>query len=241
MDNQMIRYSVIREKNPREIVLLRGSGCRWRRCTFCDYHLDASPNAAENFRLNKRVLSNVTGEFRQLEIINSGSFCELDEDTMQEILRTAKRCGIRLLHFECHFRYRHAIPSLRFRFAAHGIDVKIKQGVETFDHDFREQVLRKGIPVSDPEEIAAGFDEVCLLFGLAGQTAQTMRSDVEIGLRYFERVCINLMTENSTSVHPDAAVLQEFMTQVYPFYRDHTRVDILLTNTDFGVGGTSHA
>lgn len=39
----MERYSVITNKNPREIVLLRGSGCKWRRCAFCDYHLDFSP------------------------------------------------------------------------------------------------------------------------------------------------------------------------------------------------------
>ena len=38
--NEMERYSVITEKNPREIVLLRGAGCAWRRCRFCDYHLD---------------------------------------------------------------------------------------------------------------------------------------------------------------------------------------------------------
>ena len=40
--DDMIRYSVITEKNPREIVLLRGSGCVWKKCAFCDYHLDAS-------------------------------------------------------------------------------------------------------------------------------------------------------------------------------------------------------
>ena len=38
----MQRYSTITEKNPREIVLLRGRGCRYRRCAFCDYHEDAS-------------------------------------------------------------------------------------------------------------------------------------------------------------------------------------------------------
>ena len=29
-----VRYSVITEKNPREIVMLRGSGCRFLRCRF---------------------------------------------------------------------------------------------------------------------------------------------------------------------------------------------------------------
>lgn len=33
---EMTRYSVIEDKNPREIVLLRGRGCAWKRCRFCD-------------------------------------------------------------------------------------------------------------------------------------------------------------------------------------------------------------
>ena len=37
-----IRYSVIEDKNPREIVMLVGDGCKWRKCRFCDYHLDSS-------------------------------------------------------------------------------------------------------------------------------------------------------------------------------------------------------
>lgn len=241
MNKPMIRYSVIREKNPREIVLLRGGGCKWRRCTFCDYHLDASPDEEANFDLNKAALSQVTGVYRHLEVINSGSFCDLDEKTMAEIEATCQRCGITLLHFECHFIHRQEIPALRRRFAALGIDVKIKQGVETFDRDFRENVLHKGIGVTDPAEIAAGFNEACLLFGLTGQTAASMRRDIETGLSYFERVCVNLMTENSTGVHPDAEVLQAFMAEVFPLYEKNPRVDILLNNTDFGVGGADNA
>ena len=130
---------------------------------------------------------------------------------------------------------------MRQRFAALGVDVKIKQGVETFDRDFRENVLHKGIGVSDPAEIAKDFNEACLLFGVTGQTAASMKQDIETGLAYFERVCVNLMTENSTNVHPDAEVLQAFMAEVFPLYEKNPRVDILLTNTDFGVGGADNA
>ena len=34
----MERYSLIHTKLPREFVLLQGTGCRWGKCTFCDYH-----------------------------------------------------------------------------------------------------------------------------------------------------------------------------------------------------------
>ena len=53
----MVRYSVITDKNPREIVLLRGFGCAWKKCTFCDYHLDCSPDAAANLALNRTALA----------------------------------------------------------------------------------------------------------------------------------------------------------------------------------------
>ncbi len=240
MNKEMTRYSVIREKNPREIVLLRGSGCKWRRCAFCDYHLDSSPDQKANFALNREVLSHVTGEYRHLEVINSGSFCDLDPDTLSLIQETCERCEINLVHFECHWIHRGEIPALRQRFAGSGIQVKIKTGVETFDLDFREKVLKKGIPCSSPEEISKGFDEVCLLFGITGQTKESMLFDIRTGLAFFERVCVNIMTENSTSIHPDPRVIEEFMDFVYPLYREDPRVDILLTNTDFGVGEKSH-
>ena len=80
-----IRYSVIEDKNPREIVMLVGDGCKWRKCRFCDYHLDSSKDIEANFQLNKQVLSNVTGKFGELEVINSGSFVDLDKKTIELI------------------------------------------------------------------------------------------------------------------------------------------------------------
>lgn len=235
----MIRYSVITEKNPREIVLLRGFGCAWKKCTFCDYHLDCSPDAAENFVLNRSVLSEVTGQYARLEVINSGSFCDLDQDTMREIERVCAQKGIRDLHFECHWMHRKEIPALRARFAALGIQTHIKIGVETFDRAYREDILHKGIGVSDPVVISELFDECCLLFGLNGQTTASMRNDVETGLAHFDRVCINIMVENTTPIHPDPQVIAEFCREIAPLYQDNPRVDILMENTDFGVGGSA--
>lgn len=236
--DDMIRYSVITEKNPREIVLLRGAGCVWKKCTFCDYHLDASPDAAANFALNHAVLSNVTGKFGRLEVINSGSFCDLDEQTMQEIERVCQEKKIKTIHFECHWIHRKEIPALRARFDAIGVQIRMKIGVETFDRTYREEVLHKGIGVSDPTEIAELFDECCLLFGLGGQNTESMQRDVEIGLANFDRVCVNVMVENSTEVKPDPEVIRAFCAHIEPQYRDNPRVDILMENTDFGVGGT---
>lgn len=233
---ELTRYSVIEEKNPREIVLLRGRGCVWKRCKFCDYHLDASQDEQANLTINRAALSQVTGKYHRLEVINSGSFAELDASTVALVEKTCREKDIRDLYVESHWLFRKTIAVLRERFAALGVRLHVKIGVESFDADFRERVLDKGIDETDPARIAADFDECCLLFGLAGQTAAGMQQDIETGLHYFDRVCVNIMVENSAALSPDKSVRSVFMREVYPLYRDHARVDILLDNTDFGVG-----
>ncbi len=233
----MERYGIITEKNPREIVLLRGRGCRWRRCRFCDYYLDFSRDAQANYRLNKEVLSHVTGLYGCLEVINSGSFSDLDEKTLACIRQTAASKNIRQIHFECHWQDRGTIKTLRDAFKALGVTVKVKIGVETFDALFRECYLDKGIDESNPAKIAEDYDECCLLAGIPGQTAASMTCDINLGLKHFDRVCVNVMTENTAPVKPDASVIDVFTKDVCPAFIDNARVDILMTNTDFGVGG----
>lgn len=232
----MQRYSVITEKNPREIVLLRGQGCRYRRCSFCDYHDDASCDEKANLELNTEALSHVTGRFGCLEVVNSGSFCELDGSTMKAIMAVCTTKKISTIHFECHWLYRRHIPALRKAFAEIGVDVKMKIGVESFDAAYREDMMLKGIRETDPAKIAEGFNECCLLFGLPGQTVESMRNDIETGLKHFERICVNIMVENEAPLQPSDQVRQAFVNEIYPDYKDNPRVDILLHNTDFGVG-----
>lgn len=236
-----IRYDILTQKNPREIVMLRGSGCKWRRCTFCDYHLDFSRDEASNFALNKDVLSHVTGQFHDLEVINSGSFNELDAQTISLIEDICIKKDIHDLHFEMHWMHKDAIAGLRSRFAAHDIRVHVKMGVETFDAAFRDDVLKKGMDHATPEDIVPYADDVCLLFGLTGQTLDSMRHDIATGLKLFDRICINIMTPNTTKIQPDPAVIALFQQHLYAAYIDNPRVDILLENTDFGVGGEQHA
>lgn len=236
LEDVLVRYSVITDKNPREIVLLRGSGCRYKKCRFCDYHLDFSRNEKENFELNKGILSKVTGIYQSLEVINSGSFPELDIETMKEIENVCVRKGITQLRFEVHWMYHKHVKKWKEHFKEKGITLKIKMGVETFDEAFRKDVFDKGMEHVLPEEIASVADEVCLLFGVTGQTLESMTEDIETGLKLFERICINIMVENSTEIHPDNNVIEMFMKNIYPKYIDNPRVDILLHNTDFGVG-----
>lgn len=235
------RYAVIDEKNPREIIMLRGKGCAWRRCRFCDYHLDSSPDQRANHQLNAREIAKVTGIHHRLEVINSGSFVDLPPETLTLIAKHCQSKHIQDVHFECHWQHRDAIEPLRAYFAKMGIRLQIKIGVETFDALFRESYLDKGIDAT-AEEIAAYFDEVCLLQGLAGQTVGSMLADIATGLQYFRRVCVNIMQENAKPIKPSPDVIAQFIRHILPIYETDPRVDILLENTAFGVGGVvTHA
>lgn len=230
----MQRYSVIEEKRKREIVLLRGGGCFYKGCAFCDYHLDSCDSEEKNFALNRAVLDKVTGVYGELEVINSGSVFELDKKTMDYLKDVCRKKGVSCLHFESHYLLRDKIPALKKEFG--DFKVLMKLGLETFDFDFRERVLKKGIPERDPEKISEGFDEANFLFGIKGQTVESMQRDIDLGLKYFKRICINIMCENSTQISPDKDVIEAFTRRIYPVYRDNARVDILINNTDFGVG-----
>ena len=155
---------------------------------------------------------------------------------MNYIITKCVEKNISEIHFECHYMHKDKVADLRKLFAGNGIDVKIKIGVETFDSLFREAYLVKGIDTDSPVEIAKYFDEVCLLQGIPGQTSESMINDIETGLKYFERVCVNIMVDNGMPIRPDPRVIKNFIENVYPLYINNNRVDILLNNTDFGVG-----
>ena len=229
------RYSITSGHNPHEIVMLRGSGCKWRKCRFCDYHLDYSKSEDEAFELNKKVLDCVEGKYPLLEVINSGSFCDLDERTIEYIIKTAKDKDVKELSFECHWIHRDLIDSFKKRIQEAGLSVRIKMGVETFDEPFRESYLVKGMPGVTAEDIAKYADDVCLLQGIPGQSAESMISDIETALKYFKRACVNIMTKNSAKIVPDERVKKIFVEKVYPLYLDNPRLDILLENGDWGL------
>ena len=234
--DSLTRYSVITKKQPREIVLLRGNGCKWRKCSFCDYHLDSSSDEEANFTLNRDVLSNVTGIYGKLEVINSGSMIDLDEQTIGLIKKICSDKNIHTIHFESHWIHRRQIIQAKKDFAESGICLKSKIGLETFDYDYRENVLVKGISEKNPAVIAGYFNEANLLQGCKGQTARMLKNDIELGLKYFERICVNVINENDMPVKPDAELITYLSENIYPEYIKNPRVDILINNTDFGVG-----
>lgn len=228
----MERYSVIHTKMPREFVLLQGTGCRWGRCTFCDYHKDVSDNP---FAVNSEVLQRVTGCYGVLDVINSGSGIELDEESIALIKQVVEEKNIHTLWFEMHYMYRNRLGEFAARFAP--AKVKFRCGIESFDARQRK-LWNKGVPQDVfPADVARYFQGVCLLCCTRGESRERILSDIAFAEQYFEYYSVNLFCNNGTSLSRDEELASWFVSEVYPSLKDSPKAEILLDNTDLGVGG----
>ena len=227
----MDRYALIHTKIPREFVLLQGTGCRWRKCTFCDYHEDVSEHP---FEVNEPVLRQVTGKYGVLDVINSGSAMELDEETIAFIKEVVKEKKIHTLWFEAHYMYRKKLASFAEQFAP--TKVKFRCGVETFDPILRD-AWKKGIPSSvSVQDIAQYFQGICLLCCTQGETKEHILKDIELAKEHFEYFSVNVFCNNHTSVKQDKDLATWFAKEVYPMIKDEPGIEVLMENTDLGVG-----
>lgn len=227
----MKRYSLITEKFPREFLLLQGTGCRWAKCTFCDYHNDASKSP---FEVNKAVLEQVTGVHGVLDIINSGSAMELDDDTIEMIKQVVKSKRIKTLWFEAHYMYRHRLADFAKQFAP--ATVKFRCGIESFDPKMRAE-WKKGVPASvTPADVAKYFKGVCLLCCCTGDTRERIINDIAIAREKFEYFSVNLFCNNSTGVKRDDELSDWFVRELYPSLKNDTQAEVLIENCDLGVG-----
>lgn len=232
----MERYSKIIDKDKREIVLLIGNGCKWSKCKFCNYHLDRNNIEEEQYQINFRALERVTGEFGVLEAINSGSIFELNEKSFRRLLEVCKKRKIKRLIVESHYMYKSHIMDLKERCSKLGITLQVKGGVETFDSEFREKILNKGFGYPSLSDLQEVFDIVNLLVGVKGQTLEQVEDDIKVGMENFDRVCVNLYKEMEDIMPADEELKRRFMQSIYPTYKDFENIDILVENTDFGVG-----
>ena len=227
----MERYAIIHTILPREFVLLQGTGCRWKKCTFCDYHADVSDNP---FAVNKEVLAQVQGVYGVLDVINSGSAMELDEQTIEMIKEVVREKQIHTLWFEAHYMYRHKLAKFAEQFD--GVEVKFRCGVESFDGSLRQQ-WNKGIAASvTAEDVAKHFQGVCLLCCTQGDNKERILKDIALAEQYFEYASVNVFCENSTSLKQDNALAKWFVEEVYPNLKDSNKIEVLVENTDLGVG-----
>ena len=229
MDN---RYSKIVKKNPREIVLLKGKPCIYGKCTFCNYIEDNSTDEELNNKINLEVLERITGEFEALEVINSGSVFELPEITLEKIREIVHSKKIKVIWFEAYYIYKNRLQEIRDYFDR--VEVRFKVGIESFDENFRNNVLNKDLYYKDISELTNYFENVCLMVGIFGQTEDMIREDISIGLKNFKRLTINVFINNGTSIKRDDNLVKWFENE-FSYLEKYENIEILNDNKDFGV------
>ena len=225
------RYSVLDGKMKREFLLLQGTGCIWRRCVFCDYHLDTSPDP---FLVNKAVLDRVTGVYGTLDVINSGSCPELDGETVRYLQRTVREKAIKELWFEAHWLWRERLGHFSSLFP--GVRCHYRLGIESFNPSLRRK-WDKGIGEdATVSEIRKYYDGVCLLCGMPGQSYEDVVESVQIAEENFSYYSLNLFTPNTKDIKADREVSERLRRELFPVVRLSPKAEVLEENTDLGVG-----
>ncbi len=206
----MKRYGILNYPDSlhREFILLRGLGCGWERCTFCDYCADKDTDAQKNYQLNKSVLANVTGQFRCLQIVSSGSFSELDFQTITAIQSTVIEKNINYLILETHTMYERQLPNIRALFPTANVEFIV--GAETFDIELRYK-LNKGQGNRTVEDYTKHYEWTNLLFGFEEENGLSrLEHDVTLAMKHFKRFTICMFCDNDTPIKRDPKLVDEF-------------------------------
>ena len=61
-------------------------------------------------------------------------------------------------------------------------------------------------------------------------------ADIKTALEYFDYFSVNVFTENTTNTKRDNNLIEWFISSVYPQIKNNPKIEILLNNTDLGVG-----
>ena len=229
-----IRYNKITDKHQREIVLLKSFPCKYGKCSFCNYIEDNSLDEKEIDNVNMEVLKEITGEYGVLEVINSGSVFELTPKTLEEIKRVVIEKNIKVLYFEIYYGYIKRLEEIKKYFS--GVEIRFRMGVETFDNEFRIKVYNKNFVMKEDEiaEVSKKLFSVCLLVCVKGQTREMIEKDIEIALKNFKGVTINIFINNGTIIERDDELVKWFIEK-YSYLTSDDRVELHLDNKDLGV------
>ena len=232
----MKRYSVIDKKNKREMLLLKGKPCIYGKCSFCNYILDNSNNIKEINDCNMEILSEIEGIYNVLEVVNSGSVFELPDETLSRIREISDQNGIEIIYFEAYISYIKRLNEIIDFFPNQ--EIRFRLGVETFDDEFRKNILNKNFSISDGnvfEEILNKYWGVLLMVCIQGQTKEQILLDINTAIDNFQEITISLFNDNGTVVKQDKELTKWFVEEIYPSLQDKHNIEILISNQDLGV------
>lgn len=109
-------------------------------------------------------------------------------------------------------------------------------GLETFDNEHRIKGYNKNFSLNEEQLLEIGKEvySVCLLICTKGQSKEMIKRDIELGLKYFKAITINIFIDNGTIVKRDNELVKWFVEN-YSYLADDDRVELLLDNKDLGV------
>lgn len=177
------------EDKDREFILLKSYPCVHSKCAFCTLHLDNDTATRSMLEINSQVISQIQGK-GILEIYNSGSIFELPAATLFELRQKIREKKIKAVITEAHWLYRFHFKRMKKFLDATKVIIKV--GVETFDPDLRENVMKKGMDGSSAQEIRSFTEGINLLVGFKGQTKNTVAMDLAAA-QLFDHVDINIL------------------------------------------------
>ena len=178
----------------------------------------------------------MTGIYKKLEIVNSGSVFELPKETLIEIKRICEDKCIEVIYFEAYFSYINRLIEIVDFFPNQKVRFRI--GLETFDDDFRVEILNKKFYISDDKifnNIKNKYWGVLLMICIKGQTKEGILNDINMAIDNFNEVTISVFNNNDTVIEQDDKLLEWFSLYVYPNLIDNENIEILIDNKDLGV------
>ena len=156
----------------------------------------------------------------------------MPEITLGKIREIGHSKKIKAIWFEAYYIYKNRLQEIRDYFDR--VEVRFKVGIESFDENFRNNVLNKDLYYKDISELTNYFENVCLMVGIFGQTEDMIREDISIGLKNFKRLTINVFINNGTSIKRDDNLVKWFENE-FSYLEKYENIEILNDNKDFGV------
>ena len=69
-----------------------------------------------------------------------------------------------------------------------------------------------------------------------GDSKERILRDIALAVQLFEYVSVNVFCENTTLVKRDDSLVEWFVDEVCPELKRSNKIEILINNTDLGVG-----
>ena len=144
--------------------------------------------------------------------------------------------SIEIIYFEAYISYIKRLDEIIDFFPNQ--EIRFRLGVETFDDEFRKNILNKNFSISDSkafEDIRNKYWSVLLMICIQGQTKKQILLDIKTATDSFQEITISVFNDNGTFVKQDKELTKWFVEEIYPSLQDKQNTEVLISNQDLGV------